>query len=309
MMQAHGYFGCADTDTQINFVMPSTQQFVHIFAEVDLSVVPNRFDIKATAMSNSNAWTPRTDNLSATPNGRFQLHLYQVTLTATNITLADRRAFINKPRDAVNAENATQATNATDATNATTAAGFTANGGIATALGLKANLASPALTGTPTAPTATQATNTTQVATTAYVRQAISDVRNITSAAMTIDSRLQNIGTNQVRRQVNFVVGNFSNTRSTATGANIFVGNTLATIPEGFRPRNAFTIGVPIDVYTNSWNNATLRWLTTAGTLTVNTNGTIVFTSIVVPNLSGSDSWNSVTTGRVFNFNFGYEIT
>ncbi len=77
LMQAHGYFGCADTDTQINFVMPSTTQYVQIYAEIDLSVVPNRFEIKASGMSNSTAWTPRQDNLRQVTNGRFQLHLWQ----------------------------------------------------------------------------------------------------------------------------------------------------------------------------------------------------------------------------------------
>ena len=43
------------------------------------------------------------------------------------------------------------------------------------ALGNKAPLASPALTGTPTAPTAAAGTNTTQIATTAFVKQAVTD--------------------------------------------------------------------------------------------------------------------------------------
>ena len=32
MLQAYGYFACSDTDTQINFIMPSTTQYVHIYA-------------------------------------------------------------------------------------------------------------------------------------------------------------------------------------------------------------------------------------------------------------------------------------
>ena len=107
MMQALGFFGCCDTDTQINFIMPSTTNFVHLFAEIDLSVVPNRFEVKATAMSNSEAWTPRQDNLKTVPNGRYQFPLWMVRLTATAITLTDRRVFINKPANAVTAEDFT----------------------------------------------------------------------------------------------------------------------------------------------------------------------------------------------------------
>ncbi|MCL2798057.1 MAG: hypothetical protein FWD58_08410 [Firmicutes bacterium] len=111
MMQAHGYFGCSDTDTQINFVMPSSTQYLHLYAEIDLSVVPNRFEIKATALSNGSSWTPRQDNLKNVPNGRYQLPLWLVTLTASTIMLSDRRLFINKPLNAVNAENSINATN------------------------------------------------------------------------------------------------------------------------------------------------------------------------------------------------------
>lgn len=48
-------------------------------------------------------------------------------------------------------------------------------GKIKTKFGLKADLASPAFTGTPTAPTAAAGTNTTQIATTAFVKQAVTD--------------------------------------------------------------------------------------------------------------------------------------
>jgi hypothetical protein len=139
LCQAHGYFGCCDTETQFNFVMPSGTQYVQIYAEIDLSVVPNRFEIKATAMSNSTAFSPRQDNLRTTTNGKFQLWLWQATLTSTTITLADKRVFIYKPSDAVTAEN------------------YTASGGIATKFSsvdataaTKAPLANPVFTGTPT---------------------------------------------------------------------------------------------------------------------------------------------------------------
>ncbi len=107
MLQSYGYFACCDTETQINFLMPSTTNYVHIYAEIDLSIVPNKFEIKATPMSNSSSWTPRKDNLKTIPNGKYQIHLYQVTLTATTIVLADKRTYIAKPSDAVTAENYT----------------------------------------------------------------------------------------------------------------------------------------------------------------------------------------------------------
>lgn len=107
MMQAYGFFACSDTDTQINFIMPSTTQYVHIYAEIDLTVVPNRFEIKTTPMSNSAVWIARQDNLKNTPNGKYQMPLWQVTLTATTITLADKRVFISKLTDAITAENYT----------------------------------------------------------------------------------------------------------------------------------------------------------------------------------------------------------
>jgi len=113
MLQAYGYFACSDTDTQINFIMPSTTQYVHIYAEIDLSVVPNRFEIKATPMSNTSTWNPRQDNLKAAANGKYQFPLWQAILTDTVSILTDKRNFITKPLDAVTAE------------------GYTSSGGIA----------------------------------------------------------------------------------------------------------------------------------------------------------------------------------
>jgi len=107
MMQAHGFFGASDADMQINFVMPSGTQYVHLYAEIDLSVIPNRFEVKATPMSNNSAYTFRQDNLRSITNGKYQFHLWQVTLTASTIVLSDRRAFIAKPLSAVTAEDYT----------------------------------------------------------------------------------------------------------------------------------------------------------------------------------------------------------
>jgi hypothetical protein len=139
LMQAYGFFGCADTETQINFVMPATTNYLRLYAKINLSVVPNTFSVKATPMSNSDAYTFRQDNLTGNPNGVFQLPLWKCRLTSSTITLTDMRAFIAKPLDAVNAEN------------------YTAGGGIAskitemeTAIGTKAPIISPTFKGTVT---------------------------------------------------------------------------------------------------------------------------------------------------------------
>lgn len=132
LCQAQGYFGCADTETVVNFIMPNSTNYVQIFAEIDLSVLPNRFEIKASAMSNSTAYAFRQDNLRAMVNGKYQLPLWQVTLTSTSITLKDRRAFIAKPSDALHADEADHANRADNAATAGTAGTCTGNAGSAT---------------------------------------------------------------------------------------------------------------------------------------------------------------------------------
>ena len=134
LMQAHGYFGASDTETQINFIMPSTTNYVQIYAEIDLSVVPNRFEIKATSQSNSSAYTFRQDNLRSITNGKYQFSLWQVTLTASTIILTDRRVTIQKPLNAVNAETAANALALAGASTARSSGVFTFTSGN-TALG------------------------------------------------------------------------------------------------------------------------------------------------------------------------------
>ena len=110
-MQAWGYFAMLDTDVQFNFVMPSAAaQFVQIFAEIDLSRVPQVFEIRTTAPSNSNSFSAVQNNLRTNPHGRFQLWLYTAQLnTNGTITFTDRRTYINKISDAITAENFTTA--------------------------------------------------------------------------------------------------------------------------------------------------------------------------------------------------------
>jgi hypothetical protein len=114
ILQSQGYFAMSDTDTQINFVLPSGgTQYSHIYAEIDLSVVPNIFSIKVTAVSNSPAFQGIFTNLAQFPSGKTQLRLYALTLTSAGITVTeDARFFIDKPQRAANADNAATAESA-----------------------------------------------------------------------------------------------------------------------------------------------------------------------------------------------------
>jgi len=136
-MTAHGYFGASDTETQINFIMPSSTNYVHIYAEIDLATLPNKYEIKATNLSSSSAWTPRQDNLLVEQSGKFQFPLYMVTVTASTIMLTDKRVLIEKPLRVIHAENATNAASATTATNA----GYATMAGTANALSASLNAA------------------------------------------------------------------------------------------------------------------------------------------------------------------------
>ena len=104
LLQAYGYFGCSDTDTQFNFILPTGTNYIHIYAEIDLSVVPNKFEIKQTIMSNTESYSFLQDDLGINLYGKYQIHLWQVTLTATGLTLTDKRSFILKPQNSVNSE-------------------------------------------------------------------------------------------------------------------------------------------------------------------------------------------------------------
>jgi hypothetical protein len=276
-MQAHGYFACADTETQINFIIPSGTNYVQLYAEIDLSVLPNKFEVKATAMSNSTSWAPRQDSLRANASGKFQLHLWQATLTASGVTLTDRRAFIAKPSDAVTAEN------------------YTASGGISTKFtgvdataATKAPINSPNLTGTPTAPTAEQTIDNTQVATTRYVRQAISDVKNITQASFSCAG-----GTATVYRQVNFVYGFCNVTCQPVSGV-------IGTIPVGFRPKQSKAAGAFHGQQISNGNLGTGNGVY----LEIGTDGAITVKYKV------GDSWGGpmAGSGSPFVMTFGYEI-
>ena len=297
MMQAHGYFGLTDTDTQFNFVMPQALRFVHVYAEINLSVTPHRFELRTTAQSNSAAHTFRQDNLRTNTSGIFRLHLWQVTLNANNtITLTDRRAFTDRPLRAVQASD------------------FLPGGTIEALL---APRHSPPLTGVPTAPTAAQAVNNTQLATTAYVRQAITDVRNITSATIAHNTTLQGVTANSVRRQVNFVHGTFHCTGPADRSGHIDLAQRIATLPSGFRPptdRTAY--GVANNRQGAGWAGAIVDHAY-AGRMVIRPNGDIMWNAVTFGRrppvwrteaVQGSGMAQSRISASGFFFNFGFEI-
>ena len=104
LLQAYGYFGCSDTETQFNFILPTGTNYIHIYGEIDLSVVPNKFEIKQTTMSNSEEYSFNQDDLSINLYGIYQIPLWQITLTSDGLSLTDKREFIGKPLRCINAE-------------------------------------------------------------------------------------------------------------------------------------------------------------------------------------------------------------
>jgi hypothetical protein len=142
-----------------------------------------------------------------------------------------------------------------------------------------------------TATTQAQTDSSNRVATTSYVRQAISDVKNITEADITpVISAVEFNG--HVRRQVNFVIGSISILVPTGvSGYNV----TIANIPAGFRPT--------VDIGTTIWMGNSLDPLPVIAyqpiNATIKTNGDIVLGDSVAI----SDNTFAISG------NIGYEIT
>jgi len=151
MVLCHGYFGMSDQTHRINFVLPASgTQFARVFAEINLSASPHRFNIRATSQSTSSSIGLTQNNLTTNPNGIHQIPLYLVTIPASGaITVSDQRVQILRVQNAGHAQTAGSATSATNVT-----------GTIATAT---------------TAVTQTAGTNNTRVATTAFVSTALTN--------------------------------------------------------------------------------------------------------------------------------------
>ena len=167
----NGYFGMSDSPTLLNFTFPSgSAQFARVFAEVNLSVTPHRFQIRASNQSTSNNIPLIQDNLSIAASGIHQIPLYlcQINNNRT-ITITSQRNILNRIAHAENAVSLT-GTVATAVTGVTQAAG----------------------------------NNSTRLATTEYADRAARDSINIISAPITTLAGAGNLGT--ARRQGNFVI-------------------------------------------------------------------------------------------------------
>ena len=153
--QAQGYFAMSDSPAQLNFIYPSgSAQFVRVFAEINLAVIPHKFEIRATPQGGSTNITLIQDNLATSPNGIHQIPLYLLRINPNQtITIEqDQRNILNRLLNAQHALNADDATRATH---------LVAGGTIAS---------------TVTAITQAAGNNSAQVATTAFVQAAIPTV-------------------------------------------------------------------------------------------------------------------------------------
>lgn len=138
--------------------------------------------------------------------------------------------------------------------------------------------------------TQAQSDNSTKIATTAYVRTAIENVKNIIYGDISISIASTSITVKQVKRQVNFVIGELTFNDSNATrytSGTIVIGN----IPTNFRPKTTQTCYCIASDWVASGD---LR----PYTCTINTNGNISVTS-------GS----SIVRAYSYSVKFAYEIT
>lgn len=138
--------------------------------------------------------------------------------------------------------------------------------------------------------TQAQSDNSTKIATTAYVRTAIENVKNIIYGDISISIASTSITVKQVKRQVNFVIGELTFEDSNATrytSGTIVIGN----IPENFRPKTTY----------NCYCIAS-DWVASGAlrpyTCTINTNGNISVTS-----------GTSAVRAYSYSVKFAYEIT
>ena len=151
LVQAFGYFGISDATVSLQLIRPASgTNFARIFAEINLSSVPNRFRVAMTQQSTNSNIALTQNNLITTPNGIHQIPLYLVQInSAGTITLTDQRPRMER------VQNANHALNANDAIRATNLVG---NGTIAT---------------TTTTTTAARATNSQRIANTAFVHEVV----------------------------------------------------------------------------------------------------------------------------------------
>ena len=203
----NGYFGMSDSPTLLNVTFPSgSAQFARVFAEVNLSVTPHRFQIRASNQSTSNNIPLIQDNLAIAASGIHQIPLFLLQINSNRtIGITNQRNMLNRIDQAQNSVNAGNLT-----------------GTIETAV---------------TGVTQAENNNSTRIATTEYADRAARAALNITSASIVG-------GNGTVRRQGNFVILNGTGTSGTvpegfrpratvAIGANVGLsGQAMSMWPE-----------------------------------------------------------------------------
>lgn len=104
LMFAYGYVGGIIENATLDFSLPSGTQYHFIYAEIDMSKIPNVFCIKTKNNGRATETTWRQDILTSVRTGIFQLPLYRVTLTKDGITeLTDLREKKTSPFKATTA--------------------------------------------------------------------------------------------------------------------------------------------------------------------------------------------------------------
>ena len=147
---------------------------------------------------------------------------------------------------------------------------------IASAISSKADVSSPALLGTPTAPTATTGTNTTQIASTAYVKQEIATLGNMSlqaKSAVDITGGTVN-GVTITSLAADLIVADGGTGRSTLTDKAVLIGAGTGAI-------NSVSPGTSGNVLKSdgtNWTSSSLRGLGLGG-----------------------ETWNDVSASRSLN--------
>lgn len=144
--------------------------------------------------------------------------------------------------------------------------------------------------------TQAQSDNSTKIATTAYVRTAIENVKNIVSGNIGISASYTSIAANQVKRQVNFVIGELNFDDSNATRYDT-TNKKIGQIPEGFRPKATQNVIITINDWTFSGSPRPHKG-------TIEPDGSIYCSSKMTDGSGGS-----AVRAYKYQFKFGYEIT
>ena len=106
---AYGYVGGILQPQKIEFTLPSGTRYDFIYAEIDMSRIPNTFYIKIKNNGRAATTEWRQDYLSSVRTGVFQLPLYRVKLASSGIVeLTDLRDTKIKLNNAITVKTITK---------------------------------------------------------------------------------------------------------------------------------------------------------------------------------------------------------